>query len=190
MLRTLPLDDLRRNLLPHAKASATPEGIYFHRMLYTCDTAIQDQWFEKVHSGWSIPIVYDPRTADCIYVRPLGSQRLEICRLLEKDKAKFEGCDWFDIEDMIARRTIRTAIDMRNSRRRIELLAWRDRIMEEARHETGEAPGDRVAEKGQERESATRDFQEQVASRTEQPQPVFKGVVERLFALDNDKLVQ
>jgi putative transposase len=33
-LRTLPTDDLRRVLLPHAKATVTSEGIYFRGMLY------------------------------------------------------------------------------------------------------------------------------------------------------------
>ncbi len=194
VLRTLPIDDVRHSLLLEAEATVTHEGICFHTMHYTCGSAIQERWFEQVRTEMTgrfpIPVLYDPRTPDQIYLRPLGSQRLEICRLLEKDKAKFEGCDWFDIEDMIARRTIRTATDMRDSRHRVELPALRDRIMEEARHETGKAPGDRVAEKGQERETATQDFQGQAAPSAGQPQPVFKGVVERLFALDKDKLFQ
>src|SRR5437588_153337 len=50
-LRTLPIDDVRRNLLPHANASATLEGVYFRWMLYTCDSAIQEQWFEQMNKG-------------------------------------------------------------------------------------------------------------------------------------------
>ena len=191
-LRTLPIDDVRRNLLLEAEASVTPEGVCFHMMHYTCDRAIQEQWFEQVHAGMkgslTIPILYDPRTPDRIYLRPQESKPLEICRLLEKDRAKFEGCDWFDIEDMIKRHMIQTATDTWNLQRRVELQALQDRIIEEARHEMGEAPRDRAAEQGQERETATRDFQEQAAPGIGQTQPVFKGVVERFFALDNDEL--
>ncbi len=40
----------------------------------------------------------------------------------------------------------------------------------------------------QEQETTTWDLQKQEALGVGQPQPVFKGVVERFFALDNDKL--
>ena len=192
VLRALPIDEVRRNLLLEAEASVTHEGICFHRLHYTCDRVIQERWFEQVRAGMkdglTIPILYDPRTPDRIYLRPQDSQPLEICWLLKKDEATFKGCDWFDIEDMIAHPPIRMSTDIRNRRRRVELRAWRDRIIEEARHEMGEAPGDCAAQKGQEREKPTRDFQEQAASGAVQPQPVFKGAFERFFALDNDKL--
>lgn len=191
-LRTLPIDEVRRNFLLEAKALVTPEGICFHMMHYTCDRVTQERWFEQVPTGMkgslTIPVLYDPSTPDRIYLCLQESKPLEICRLLEKDRAKFEGCDWFDIEDMIAHRTIRTATDIPNRQRRVELQALRDRIIEEARHETSEALEGRAAEIGQKRNTDNRDFQEQAASGTGHSQPVFKGVVERYFALDHDKL--
>ncbi len=192
VLRTLSIEDVRHNLLIEAEASMTREGICFHGLHYTCDRVIQERWFAQVRTGekggLTIPILYDPRTPDRIYLRLQESQPLEICRVLEKDKAKFEGCDWFDIEDMIAYRTIRTATDIRNRQRRVELQALRDRIIEEAQHGMGEAPRDRAAEQGQERKPDTRDFQGQATPDAGHSQPVFKGVVERFFALENDKL--
>ena len=191
-LRTIPIDDVHRNLLLEAQASVTHKGICFHRLHYTCDGAIQERWFEQVRAGMkgglTIPILYDPSTPDHIYLRPRENQPFEICRLLEKDRAKFEGCDWFDIEDMIAQRTIRTATDTQNLQRRAELQALRDRIIEEARNKTNEALDDHAAQIGQERETGTRDFQERASLDVGQSQPVFKGVVERLFALDHNKL--
>ncbi len=145
LLRALPIDEVRRNLLLEAEASVTHEGICFHRLHYTCDRAIQEWWFEQVRAGMkgglTIPILYDPRTPDRIYLRCQESQPIEICRLLEKDKAKFEGCDWFDIEDMIAHPRFRRTTDVGIRQRRVELQALRDLIIEEAKHEMGEAPG-------------------------------------------------
>jgi len=192
VLRTLSIEDVRRNFLLEAEASMTREGICFHGLHYTCDRVIQERWFAQVRTGekggLTIPILYDPRTPDRIYLRLQETRRLEICWLLEKGGANFEGCDWFDIEDMIARHMIPTAIDTQNRQRRTELQALRDRIIEGARSKTNEALDDHAAEIGQERETGTRDFQEQAASGIGHSQPVFKGVVERFFALDNEKL--
>jgi putative transposase len=70
-----------------------------------------------------------------IYLRSQGSQPLETRKLLEEDEAEFEGCDWFDIEDLVARNMNRAATERRNRQRRVELPSLRDRILEEARHE-------------------------------------------------------
>ncbi len=163
--RTLPIDDVRRHFLLEAEASVTPEGICFHTMYYTCVRAIQERWFEQVGTGMNgrvtIPILYDLRTPGRIYLRSRGSQPLETCRLLEKDEAEVEGCDWFDIEDMVARNMNKVATERRNRQRRVELPALRDRITEEERPEAIEALEDRAAERGQEGETAIRDVPEQ-----------------------------
>jgi hypothetical protein len=173
----------------------THEGICFHQLHYTCDRAIREQLLEQVRAGMkgvlTIPFLYDPRTPDRIYLRPQESQPLEICWLLEKDKAWFKGCDWFDIEDMIAaHRQVRMIIDKRNRQRRVKLMALRDLIIEDALRDMGTAPGDYETEKGQEREKSTRAFQEQTASGRGHPQSAFKGAIERFFAHYNEELFQ
>jgi hypothetical protein len=192
VLRALSIDEACRNFLLEAEASVTQEGICFHQLHYTCGRAIQERWFEQVRAGMkgvlTIPILYDPRTPDRIYLRLQESQPLEICWLLEKDRAMFKGCDWFDIEEMIAHSKILMTTDKRDRQRRVELIAMRDRIIEEAQRRMGEVRENRTAEKVQEREMNTWDVQELAASDTGQSQPVFKGLVERFFALDNDKL--
>lgn len=193
-LRTLPIDDARRHFLPEAEALVTSEGICFRTMYYTCERAIQERWFEQVGPETkrrvTIPILYDPRTPDRIYLRPDEGQRLEMCRLLEKDEARFEGCHWFDIEDLIAHHMIRTATITRNCQHRVELRASRDRIVEEARHGTSEAPGDRAAEQGQKGQTAIRDFPGQKVPGSVRARTDFKGAVERFFALGNTELLQ
>jgi len=192
-LRTLPIDDVRRNLLPHANASATLEGVYFRWMLYTCGSAIQEQWFEQMNIGMkkslTISIVFDPRTADRIYVlRPQEGQALETCRLLDKDEAKFEGCDWFDVEDVMERH--RNEMDAETKRRQMfrELCAAQDHISDEGKRGLRKVLEDHRAEKEQEQKSITRDFQESEAPSVGHSHSTFKGFIERTFAQDNDKL--
>lgn len=59
---------------------------------------------------------------------------------------------------------------------------------EVAQHETSEALGEYAADKGQEGKTAIRDSTVQEAPGALHSQSVFRGVVERFFALDNDKL--
>lgn len=133
-LRRLPTDDLRRVLFPHAKATATPEGIYFRGMLYTCDAAIQERWFDTAHSGaeerQSIPIIYDPRTAGSIFLCTPEGLPLEVCRLFEKDEKTFEGCDWFDIEDLLTRYRNKRDAETQRLQMFEEHCAMRDRLIE------------------------------------------------------------
>ena len=205
VLHTLPIDVVRWNLLPRTKASVTREGIYFHKMHYTCERAIREQWFEQVRRGsrhgekqgrkrsWSIPIAYDPRTSDYIYLPPQagqqletrtsdqfprGEQQLEICTLLEKDKAKFEGCDWFDVEDYhLTRYLSEKAAETRDRQSRVEHRVMQECITEEARRKTSEAREEgetkaerlniresRAADEEHERKTHPWEFQEQKAS--------------------------
>jgi hypothetical protein len=134
---------LRLNLLPQATASVTREGIRFHNLRYTCERAEREQWFEQVRTGkrsWHIPIVYDPRTSDSIYLRDPDGKDLEICTLLEKDRAKFSSCDWFDLEDYFVERSLKIQTAETNARQiRVEGRAQRDHDVEEAVRLTEEA---------------------------------------------------
>jgi putative transposase len=193
VLRTLPIDAVRRNLLPQAEASVTREGIYFHKMLYTCDKAIQKQWFLQPLTGKkrrsSLSIVYDPRTVDQIYLCLQMDQPLEICKLLEKDQAQFAGCDWFDIEDLVAIHMSERASAAQIRQLQEKHREKQDRIIEGVRRRMTEVLEDRAGEKVQEREMSTWDLHGQEAPGAGQPHPVFKGLIERTFALDNDKLI-
>jgi hypothetical protein len=102
----------------------------------------------------------------------------------------FEGSDWFDIEDLLARH--KNERDAETQRRQAlgEYRAARDRIIEGGKGKIRAVLEDREAEKVQELETNTWELQEQESSCAEQPRPVFKGIIERSFALINDKLCQ
>jgi putative transposase len=191
-LRTLPVDTVRRNLLPEAGALVTPEGIYFHGMLYTCDEAIQKQWFEQAHRGkkrsLNIPIVYDPSVVDQIYVCLQGDLPLKACKLLEKGQIEFQGCAWFDIEDLITRYMSERATGEQIRQQRAKHCVMQDHISEEAPYRVSEVRENRAAERLQEREANTWDFQGQEVAVAGQEHLIFKEPVERIFASDNDKL--
>ncbi|HEU5374924.1 MAG TPA: Mu transposase C-terminal domain-containing protein [Ktedonobacteraceae bacterium] len=186
LLRTLPLDDIRRHFLPHAEASVTSEGIYFHKMFYTCADAFQEQWLEQIRCSRirNIPIIYDPRAVDRIYVDRRDGRPLEVCWLSEKDQAQFENCEWFDIEDWSAPHPCeRHAISQMSAEHR----AAREHILEEAQSRTSRVLEGRHIEKEQERsEVSIGDLHRQKAS---QSGPVFKGAVERTFASITNKFV-
>lgn len=81
---------VRLNLLPSADATVTRQGILFgDRLRYTCHLAVQEHWFIKAQSNgsWRVPIAYDPRRPQNIYLRLDGGRRLETCSFLPASKA-------------------------------------------------------------------------------------------------------
>jgi hypothetical protein len=78
-------DIIRLNLLHRAEATVTAKGICFrhpevkigYRLRYTCELALLQQWFIKarIQGTWRIPIAYDPRTPQTIYLLLNGGNR-------------------------------------------------------------------------------------------------------------------
>jgi len=101
-LRIMAQDIVRLNLLPHKEASVTRHGILFQGLHYGCDLALQEQWFVKARArgSWKIPVAYDPRKLDVIYLRLDNSRQMVPCYLHERDKT-FRGRDWQDTLDYL-----------------------------------------------------------------------------------------
>lgn len=97
-LRQVQPDIVRMNLLPKKMASVSRRGILFEGLHYTCELAQQEQWFVKARQRWKIPVVYDPRSTDVIYLRLEHGQRLEPCYLLERDRV-FKQRNWYEVMD-------------------------------------------------------------------------------------------
>jgi putative transposase len=91
---------IQLNLLPDDTASVTPYGICFQDVYYTCERAVKEQWYVKARKKrWTVPVVYDPRQLDVIYL-PLDRQgEPETCELVERERANYQGRDWFEILD-------------------------------------------------------------------------------------------
>jgi hypothetical protein len=84
-LRSFPEEQVRLAVMPTAKGSVTEKGIRFKGMLYSCDKAVSDAWFEKARAkkSWQVDILYDPRNMANIYVRNQGDTSYELCSLLD-----------------------------------------------------------------------------------------------------------
>jgi len=100
MLRERPPAAVRIDLLPPDKASITPEGIRFKGLYYECERAWKEKWFEKARiAGYeSVPMAYDPRTVEKIYLRMDEGRQVEECKLMPKCQM-WINFDWQDIED-------------------------------------------------------------------------------------------
>lgn len=95
-LRTLATETIRLSLLPQSEATVTRQGIRFRKLFYTCPTAVEAGWYVKAgQSGrWKVPISYDPRLVDYIYIWHDGGRQVEVCSLMENNKMRvFRGLD-------------------------------------------------------------------------------------------------
>src|SRR5260370_13812651 len=134
---------MRLALLPRDEASVTREGIRFHHTRYTCSLAEEENWFGKVRSGeresWKIPIIYDPRALDRIYLPLDNGKDLQECKRTQRDIGRYPNYDWFDIDDMVellAQRERDAA--SRELQARVRHRTRRDHIVVEATHDTNE----------------------------------------------------
>jgi putative transposase len=135
---TLP-DIVRLNLLPQGTASVTRRGILFQGLLYVCNLAVEEQWFVRARERgrWRIPVAYDPRKTDVLYLRLDEGRRLERCELLPKEGA-FHGRDWQETLDCFARRKVeeeraRTQEQQAQARRHAHQVQIVDQAMEKTR---------------------------------------------------------
>ncbi|MUG92905.1 DDE-type integrase/transposase/recombinase [Scytonema sp. UIC 10036] len=99
-LRKMTPEIVRLNLLPTASAAVTPKGINYQGLFYTCELALREQWFVKARAEgrWKIPIAYEPRRLDTIYLRLNGGKCLVSCHLIDTEKA-FKRRDWYEAVD-------------------------------------------------------------------------------------------
>lgn len=90
-LRSYPEDIVKLHLLPTASARVTYKGIEFKKMRYSSEKAIKDGWFvEARDKSWKIPISYDPRNMEKIYLHNENGADYEVATLLDHQK-KYQG---------------------------------------------------------------------------------------------------
>jgi hypothetical protein len=94
--------------MPIDKVTVTDRGLLFRqKMLYSCEKAVKEQWFlHAKRKSWSIPISYDPRSTNFIYLRGDDGLSFEKCWLLESQAIYKERCleeieDWLEYEKML-----------------------------------------------------------------------------------------
>lgn len=103
-LRTMSRDLVRLNLLPKGQASVSRKGLRFKKAYYSCETAMREEWFVRAGTrSWKIPICYDPRNANVIYLQSKNQNEapLESCQLLSRD-TRFAHKNWVEVERYFA----------------------------------------------------------------------------------------
>lgn len=193
-LQEVSLNTMRENLLPDAVARVTGEGIRYRNRWYTCKRAEEEKWFEQVRSGkksWNIAIAYDQRTSDFIYLRHGGKEPLEICTVLQKERAPFHHHDWFDVDDYFALCSqIKKDGESYRLQKRVKHRERRDRIIRtaiektEAAQPAGETNAERLriqdnreAERAREQKVDAWNFQKEDASSLEQKKDAAQEVI-------------
>lgn len=93
-LRSFPEDIVKLNLMPEDSITVTEKGIKFKRLHYSCDSAVKEMWFEKARNkgSWKLPMSYDPRNLNYIYLRSEDGRSFEKCFLLESQERYFNKC--------------------------------------------------------------------------------------------------
>ena len=132
---------IQLNLLPDDTASVTPYGICFQGVYYTCERAVKEQWYVKARKKrWTVPVVYDPRQLDIIYL-PLDRQsEPETCELTERERANYQGRDWFEILDYYElQKQAEEASRTRHYQAEAEFDAEVDSVVRDAQEKTEQA---------------------------------------------------
>ncbi|HEU5374078.1 MAG TPA: hypothetical protein VFV38_01440 [Ktedonobacteraceae bacterium] len=152
-LRVEEREKVRLALLPRAVASVTPTGIQYKGVNYICERAKKDEWLEQAHTKrLRIPISFDPRNMDSIFLRldlPDGKQFLrpdetelpepEVAYLMKKD-LRFSGCDWQDVEDYQAvERQARVLAGTETDQVQSDQQTFREHVVAQAEEKTADA---------------------------------------------------
>lgn len=100
--RVFPEELVRLALLPSAEATVTAQGIRFYKCYYSCERALREHWFEKARQtrSWKIPISYEPRLMDRIWLRdPKGREPFLACDLTQPS-ADMRGKSLWEIDQL------------------------------------------------------------------------------------------
>jgi putative transposase len=89
------------NLMPRERASVQKGGVFFRGMHYSCEMAIQENWFAKARRNgvWSIDCWFDPNSAAHIWIKGENKEFLR-CDLRRSD-AKYASYSSDEIYDLL-----------------------------------------------------------------------------------------
>lgn len=101
-LRSFSEDIVKLNLMPKDTATVTFKGIKFKGMLYSCDKALKENWFDlaREKGSWKIEISYDSRNMNNIYIRDNRGRDFEKCHLLEH-QSRYLNKNLVDIQSLL-----------------------------------------------------------------------------------------
>ena len=95
-----PYELVRLSLLPTDNATVTESGIFFYGCYYNCEKAGAEHWFElaRQRSTWKVPISYDPRCMDTIYLHD-SRESFITCNITNR-RPDFRGKSIWEIDQI------------------------------------------------------------------------------------------
>jgi len=127
-LRKLSEEQIKIALLPRGTARVTEKGIKFKNMYYTCEKAVEQQWFSQVRikKSWTCCIAYDPRDLNHIFIL-----EFEIPELAEKTAAFHNAFEDWTEEDFELWRNEERAFRIKNEKEQLEKQSAYNRQIQE-----------------------------------------------------------
>jgi hypothetical protein len=133
-LRSVSEDVIKLCLMPTDTALVTGKGIRFKRMIYLCEKALQERWFEaaRAKGSYKVKISYDPRNMSRIYLKLPDNEGFEPCFLADWE-AKYQQKS---LDEIIALQALEKGIRSKNSTQetqsRIDLNVEIEKVIKEA----------------------------------------------------------
>lgn len=96
-LRQYPEELVRFSLLPAEEATVTLNGIRLRGLFYTCQSALEERWFDKARQrgNWKVTVSFDPRNMDEICLHdPVAPMQFQTCQLTERSRAHRKISVW------------------------------------------------------------------------------------------------
>lgn len=135
VLRTLPEDIVKLNLLPMDYATVTSRGIKFKGVFYASKEALKDGWFEKARNNgsWKIKVAYDLRKMDYIYIKKDNGRDFDKCFLLDHQH-KYKGKSFEDVQYLLEREKLDIDLMRENElQEKVNLMENIEKIVKESK---------------------------------------------------------
>lgn len=146
-IRTYSEDIVKFNLMPSDVATVTHKGIKFKGMIYSCETALKENWFEisRQKGVWKIDISYDPRNMDAIYIKQDNGLNFERGNLLEHQN-RYKSKTLFEIESLLQSETRQQQISKDNIlQAKVNLMSDIEAIFKDAEKKTNKEANPNVS---------------------------------------------
>ncbi|MCL2462995.1 MAG: transposase family protein [Defluviitaleaceae bacterium] len=133
-LRSVSEDTVKLCLMPADTALVTAKGIRFKGMVYLCEKAVREHWFEtaRAKGSFRVNISYDSRNMSRIYLRLPDGAGIEPCFLADWETKYQQKC----LDEIIALQALEKGMRGKNTAQelqsRIDLNAEIEKVVKES----------------------------------------------------------
>lgn len=133
-LRSVSENLLKLCLMPTGTALVTAKGIRFKGLIYLCERAVQEHWFEtaRAKGSFHVDISYDPRNMNTIYLRESENAEVESCFLADWESKFRDKCldeiQWLQESEKV----MKSSHGPQEAQARVDLNAEIEKVLREA----------------------------------------------------------